>query len=222
MVGVTTACEGSGARQERALRISHTPSAGSVAVWADPRLTMPPCDLQCGGCVRSSVRASLARSYVPEPIVNFFQSDVLACQGVRDADPVLLPADTAIATDEYPLTVRRRDRWRELPRLYRTDPGADPAAPGDIVIADNLRAHKVAGIQRAIQAAGATLWYLPPYSPDLNPIELCFAKLKALVRTARCRRALLHESSLARTRPTDRILTCRCGMTLVGRGRSSD
>ncbi len=59
--------------------------------------------------------------------------------------------------------------------------------PGDIVIADNLGAHKVAGIQRAIQAAGATLWYLPPYSPDLNPIELCFAKLKALVRTARCR-----------------------------------
>ena len=53
---------------------------------------------------------------------------------------------------------------------------------GDIVIADNLGAHKVAGIQRAIQAAGATLWYWPPYSPDLNPIELCFAKLKALVR----------------------------------------
>ncbi len=52
--------------------------------------------------------------------------------------------------------------------------------PGDIVIADNLGAHKVAGIQRAIQAAGATLWYLPPYSPDLNPIELCFAKLKAV------------------------------------------
>ena len=60
--------------------------------------------------------------------------------------------------------------------------------PGDIVMADNLGAHKVAGIQRAIQAAGATLWYVPPYSPDLNPIELCFAKLKALVRTARCRR----------------------------------
>ena len=59
--------------------------------------------------------------------------------------------------------------------------------PSDIVIADNLGAHKVAGIQRAIQAAWATLWYLPPYSPDLNPIELCFAKLKTLVRTARCR-----------------------------------
>ena len=60
--------------------------------------------------------------------------------------------------------------------------------PGDLVMADTLGAHKVAGIQRAIQAAGATLWYLPPYSPDLNPIELCVAKLKALVRTARCRR----------------------------------
>ncbi len=58
---------------------------------------------------------------------------------------------------------------------------------GDIVIADNLWAHKVAGIQQALQAAGATLWCLPPYSPDLNPIELCVAKLKALVRTARCR-----------------------------------
>ena len=59
--------------------------------------------------------------------------------------------------------------------------------PGDIVMADTLGAHKVAGIQRAIQAAGATLWYLPPDSPDLNPIERCFAKLTALVRTARCR-----------------------------------
>lgn len=59
--------------------------------------------------------------------------------------------------------------------------------PGDMVIADNLSAHKVAGVRRAIEQAGATLWYLPPYSPDLNPIELCFAKLKTLVRAARCR-----------------------------------
>ena len=60
--------------------------------------------------------------------------------------------------------------------------------PGDIVIADNLGAHKVAGIQRAFPAAGATLWYWPPHSPDLNPSELCVATLKALVRPARCRR----------------------------------
>ena len=58
---------------------------------------------------------------------------------------------------------------------------------GDIVIADNLSAHKVAGVRQAIERAGATLLYLPPYSPDLNPIELCFAKLKAIVRAARCR-----------------------------------
>ena len=56
----------------------------------------------------------------------------------------------------------------------------------------NLGAHKVAGIKRAIQAAGATLWHLPPSSPDLNPIEFCFAKRKALVRTARCRSRETH------------------------------
>ncbi len=58
---------------------------------------------------------------------------------------------------------------------------------GDIVIADNLAAHHVEGVQQLIDAAGATLRYLPPYSPDLNPIELSFAKLKAIVRAARCR-----------------------------------
>jgi transposase len=56
--------------------------------------------------------------------------------------------------------------------------------PGDIVIADNLPAHKVAGVREAIEATGATLRYLPPYSPDLNPIEKLFSKLKALLRKA--------------------------------------
>ncbi|MGZ5574456.1 MAG: IS630 family transposase [Methylobacter sp.] len=56
--------------------------------------------------------------------------------------------------------------------------------PGDIVICDNLPAHKVAEVQDIIQAQGATLKYLPPYSPDLNPIEQVFAKLKALLRKA--------------------------------------
>ena len=53
---------------------------------------------------------------------------------------------------------------------------------GDIVIMDNLRAHKVAGVAEAITAAGASLLYLPAYSPDLNPIEQAFAKFKALLR----------------------------------------
>lgn len=56
--------------------------------------------------------------------------------------------------------------------------------PGDIVIADNLPSHKVAGVRAAIEAAGATLRYLPPYSPDLNPIEKLFSKLKTLLRKA--------------------------------------
>jgi transposase len=56
--------------------------------------------------------------------------------------------------------------------------------PGDIVVLDNLGAHKVAGIAEAIQAAGAQVRYLPPYSPDYNPIEQVFAKLKTLLRRA--------------------------------------
>jgi transposase len=55
-------------------------------------------------------------------------------------------------------------------------------SPGDIVIMDNLASHKVTGVRQAIEAAGAGLLYLPPYSPDLNPIEQAFAKLKALLR----------------------------------------
>ena len=55
-------------------------------------------------------------------------------------------------------------------------------ATGDMVIADNLPSHKVKGVQEAIAATGATLRYLPPYSPDLNPIEKMFSKLKALLR----------------------------------------
>lgn len=58
---------------------------------------------------------------------------------------------------------------------------------GDIVIADNLRSHKVSGVEEAITAVGATIMYLPPYSPDLNPIEKFFSKLKALLRKASAR-----------------------------------
>lgn len=60
-------------------------------------------------------------------------------------------------------------------------------APDDVVIMDNLRAHKVDGVRQAIEAAGARLVYLPPYSPDLNPIEMAFAKFKALLRAAAAR-----------------------------------
>ena len=59
--------------------------------------------------------------------------------------------------------------------------------PGDIVVMDNLPAHKVTGVRAAIEAAGARLLYLPPYSPDFNPIEMAFSKLKAFLRKAATR-----------------------------------
>lgn len=57
-------------------------------------------------------------------------------------------------------------------------------SPGDIVVMDNLSSHKGPAVRQAIEAAGARLLYLPPYSPDFNPIENAFAKLKALLRKA--------------------------------------
>ena len=58
---------------------------------------------------------------------------------------------------------------------------------GDVVVMDNLAAHKVPGVRVAIRAVGASVMYLPPYSPDLNPIEQVFAKLKTLLRRAAAR-----------------------------------
>jgi transposase len=58
---------------------------------------------------------------------------------------------------------------------------------GDVVIMDNLGSHKVAGVRTAIEAAGAMLLFIPPYSPDLNPIEQAFSKLKALLRARKLR-----------------------------------
>lgn len=60
-------------------------------------------------------------------------------------------------------------------------------AKGDVVVMDNLPAHKVTGVRQAIEGAGACLLYLPPYSPDFNPIEMAFSKLKALLRKAAAR-----------------------------------
>jgi transposase len=59
--------------------------------------------------------------------------------------------------------------------------------PGDVVVMDNLPAHKVAGIRELIEACGAKLIYLPPYSPDLNPIEKCWSKIKTHLRKAKAR-----------------------------------
>jgi transposase len=73
--------------------------------------------------------------------------------------------------------------------------------PGDVVVMDNLSAHKVAGVEELIQAAGAELLYLPPYSPDLNPIEKAWAKLKQLLRSAKARTAEALDQAIAELLP---------------------
>jgi len=67
----------------------------------------------------------------------------------------------------------------------------------DLVIMDNLSAHKVAGIRELIQATGAELLYLPPYSPDLNPLEKAWAKLKQLLRAVKARSTAALEEAIA-------------------------
>lgn len=75
----------------------------------------------------------------------------------------------------------------EVFRAYVEQVLCPTVVPGDIVVMDNLRAHKVAGIRERIAAHGAQLVYLPPYSPELSPIERCWSKLKTLVRAAQAR-----------------------------------
>jgi transposase len=72
-------------------------------------------------------------------------------------------------------------------RTYVEHVLAPTLAEGDIVVMDNLGAHKVAGVLEAIEARGAKVIFLPPYSPDLNPIEKCWSKIKTFLRAAKAR-----------------------------------
>jgi transposase len=72
-------------------------------------------------------------------------------------------------------------------RAYVEQVLAPTLNPGDVVVMDNLGSHKGRGVRQAIRAAGAKLFFLPPYSPDLNPIEQVFPKMKALLRKADAR-----------------------------------
>jgi transposase len=71
--------------------------------------------------------------------------------------------------------------------IYMRDVLCPELKPGDVVVMDNLGAHKVEGVREAIEAVGASLVYLPPYSPDLNPIEHCWSKIKTALRAAAAR-----------------------------------
>jgi len=88
--------------------------------------------------------------------------------------------------------------------------------PGDIVIMDNLPAHKSAAVRRAIEAVGAELRLLPPYSPDFNPIENAFAKLKALLRKAAARTVAALEQAIAEAIDTFTPTECANYFTAAG------
>jgi transposase len=90
---------------------------------------------------------------------------------------------------------------------------------GDIVVADNLSAHKAAGVQEAIAATGARLLYLPPYSPDLNPIERCWSKIKTFLRAAKARTREALDAAVTRalatvTEAEARAWFAHCGYVL--------
>ena len=74
--------------------------------------------------------------------------------------------------------------------------------PGDVVVMDNLSAHKVDGVHQRIAQCGAELLYLPPYSPDLNPIEKAWAKLKQILRSAKARNAQTLDLAITQALPT--------------------
>lgn len=116
-----------------------------------------------------------------------------------DGTTVPVVIDGAMNGDSFKLFVKQ-----ELaPQLH----------PGDIVVMDNLSCHKVAGIKDSIEAAGASVLYLPPYSPDLNPIEEMWSKIKAYLRKvkARSHNRLLDEIFLAfRTVCTQDIIGWFC------------
>jgi len=72
-------------------------------------------------------------------------------------------------------------------KVYLSEVLCPSLKPGDIVIADNLSSHKVSGVETLVREKGAEIWYLPPYSPDLNPIEKMWSKIKAILRKLKAR-----------------------------------
>ena len=113
-----------------------------------------------------------ARCRIAAPAGHWKTTTVIA--GLRTSGPC------AVALLDGPVTGERF-------RAYVAETLVPTLRPGDTLVLDNLGAHKVAGVREAIEAAGARLLYLPPYSPEFNPIELAFVKLKALLRSAAAR-----------------------------------
>ena len=87
-------------------------------------------------------------------------------------------------------------------RTYVTHVLGPTLRPGDIVVMDNLRAHKAVGVQQALARRGARLVSLPPYSPDLSPIEPCWSNVKTALRTAKARTRSALDTAITQALPT--------------------
>jgi transposase len=85
----------------------------------------------------------------------------------------------------------------EVFRAYVRQVLGPTLTPGDIVVMDNLQAHKAVGVQQALARRGARLLYLPPYSPDLSPIEPCWSKVKTALRKAKARTRAVLDAAIA-------------------------
>lgn len=108
-------------------------------------------------------------------------------------------------------------------RMYINEVLTPRLRPGDVVVMDNLSPHKAPGVREAIEAAGASLRYLPPYSPDFNPIENMWSKVKGRLRSLGARSVeTLHEAigtALATVTPTDCAGFFRgCGYLATSKG----
>jgi len=108
-------------------------------------------------------------------------------------------------------------------RTYVREVLAPHLRPGEVVVMDNLAPHKAAGVREAIEAAGATLRYLPPYSPDFNPIENLWSKVKARLRTLAARSVdALHDAigaAMSTVTPSDCVGFFRnCGYPATSKG----
>jgi transposase len=104
-------------------------------------------------------------------------------------------------------------------RAYVEQLLAPTLRPGDIVVLDNLNSHKVAGIREAINAQGAEILYLPPYSPDLNPIEQGFSKFKSALRKAAERTVEALWQTIGRSLDTFTPQQCRAFFRQAGYAR---
>ena len=101
-------------------------------------------------------------------------------------------------------------------RAYVEQALAPTLLPGDVVVMDNLPPHRPSAIRAAIEAVGATLLYLPPYSPDFNPIENAFSKLKALLRQAAARTQDALDDAIRKALPMINPAECRNYFTAAG------